>query len=67
MLLDFAGFKKGYTKFEKWLMNHNVLPLHGRIKHPQTQGKIERFHRSLKNELLNHKTFNNIDCVNTEL
>ena len=64
---QFAGFKKGYTKFEKWLMNHNVLPLHGRIKHPQTQGKIERFHRSLKNELLNHKTFNNIDCVNTEL
>ena len=64
---QFAGFKKGYTKFEKWLMNHNVLPLHGRIKHPQTQGKIERFHRSLKNELLNYKTFNNIECVNIEL
>lgn len=41
---QFAGFRQGYTQFEKWLMNHDVLPIHGRIKHPQTQGKIERFH-----------------------
>ena len=37
-------------------MNHDVLPLHGRIKHPQTQGKIERFHRTMKQELLKHYT-----------
>lgn len=51
---QFAGFKKGYTKFEKWLMDLDVLPIHGRIKHPQTQGKIERFHRTMKDELLKH-------------
>lgn len=51
---QFAGFRHGYTLFEKWLMNHDVLPIHGRIKHPQTQGKIERFHRAMKEELLNH-------------
>jgi transposase InsO family protein len=51
---QFAGFKKGYTQFEKWLMEQDILPIHGRIKHPQTQGKIERFHRTMKQELLNH-------------
>lgn len=57
---QFAGFRQGYTQFEKWLMNHDVLPIHGRIKHPQTQGKIERFHRTMKTELLNHRVFDNI-------
>ena len=51
---QFAGFRQGYTQFEKWLMNHDVLPIHGRIKHPQTQGKIERFHRAMNQELLKH-------------
>ena len=56
---QFAGFRHGYTQFEKWLMCHNILPIHGRMKHPQTQGKIERFHKTLKSELLNHNTFEN--------
>lgn len=64
---QFAGFKGGYTNFEKWLMNNNVLPIHCRIKHPQTQGKIERFHRTMKTELLNHKTFSDISDANKEL
>ena len=53
---QFAGFRQGYTQFEKWLMNHDVLPIHGRIKHPQTQGKIERFHRAMNQEVLKHYT-----------
>lgn len=58
---QFAGFRRGYTQFEKWLMTLDVLPVHGRIKHPQTQGKIERFHRSMKCELLTHVRIENID------
>lgn len=57
---QFAGFKHGYTQFEKWLMNHDVLPIHGRIKHPQTQGKIERFHRTMNQEVLKHYTPKNM-------
>jgi transposase InsO family protein len=57
---QFAGFKKGYTQFEKWLMDLDILPIHGRIKHPQTQGKIERFHRTMKQELLNHRQITDI-------
>lgn len=58
---QFAGFRKGYTQFERWLMELDILPIHGRIKHPQTQGKIERFHRTMKQELLNHVSIANID------
>lgn len=58
---QFAGFKKGYTQFERWLMDLDILPIHGRIKHPQTQGKIERFHRTMKQELLNHTEIADIE------
>ena len=64
---QFAGFKKGYTKFERWLMDLDILPIHGRIKHPQTQGKIERFHRTMKQELLNHTTIANIEDAENKL
>ena len=64
---QFAGFKHGYTQFEKWLMNLNILPIHGRIKHPQTQGKIERFHRTLKDELLKHNTFLDLNDADKQL
>ena len=64
---QFAGFKQGYTQFEKWLMNHDVLPIHGRVYHPQTQGKIERFHRTMKDELLKHHQFANIAEVSARL
>ena len=64
---QFAGFKKGYTQFEKWLMDLDVLPIHGRIKHPQTQGKIERFHRTMKQELLNHTQIADIEDAAAKL
>jgi transposase InsO family protein len=48
----FAGIRGGYTQFERFLMDQDILPIHGRFYHPQTQGKIERFHRTLKQELL---------------
>lgn len=64
---QFAGFRHGYTQFEKWLMNLDVLPIHGRIKHPQTQGKIERFHRTLNNELLKHSKFADIADADEKL
>lgn len=53
---QFSGLRKGYTQLEKWLMNHDVSPIHGRFKHPQTQGKIERFHKSMKDEVLKFYT-----------
>lgn len=49
---QFSGFRGGYTQFERWLMDLDVLPIHGRLAHPQTQGKVERFHRTMKAEAL---------------
>ena len=49
---QFSGFRGGYTQFERFLMDLDIAPIHGRIMHPQTQGKIERFHRTLKQEAL---------------
>lgn len=64
---QFAGFKGGYTSFERWLMDHEILPVHGRIMHPQTQGKIERFHRTMNQELLKHHTFSDLADVSLQL
>ena len=63
---QFAGFRKGYTQFEKWLIDLDIHPIHGRIKHPQTQGKIERFHRTMKHELLNHTEIADIEDAQTK-
>ena len=54
---QFAGFKGGYTQFERWLMDLDIVPLHGRPLHPQTQGKIERFHRTMKDEVIKRNAF----------
>lgn len=42
----------GHTRLSVWLLRLGVRVLHGRPRHPQTQGKAERFHRTLKAELL---------------
>ena len=43
---------QGYTAFEVWLLRVGIRLHHGRPYHPQTQGKDERFHRSLDVEVL---------------
>jgi len=40
------------TAMDVWLLRLGVRPLHGRPLHPQTQGKIERFHKTLQLDLL---------------
>ncbi len=43
------------AEFKEYLRNKGVKPIHGRANHPQTQGKIERYHRTMKNIVkLNH-------------
>ena len=45
----------GYTPYEVWMMQLGILPIHGRPLHPQTQGKEERFHRTLKEDVLKRR------------
>jgi transposase InsO family protein len=44
----------GYTKLGVWLLQLGVHLWHSRVRHPQTLGKDERFHQSLKREVLAH-------------
>ena len=46
-----------HTQLSVWLMLLGVQVCHGRPLHPQTQGKDERFHRTLKADLLARRDF----------
>jgi transposase InsO family protein len=47
-----SGSSERHTPLSVWLLDLDVGVTHGRPYHPQTQGKDERFHRSLKAEVL---------------
>lgn len=47
----------GLTALEVWLLRLGIQLRHGRPYHPQTQGKVERFHRTLSAELLQGTQF----------
>jgi transposase InsO family protein len=53
-----------YTPLTVWLLRLGIQVSHSRPYHPQTQGKDERFHRTLKQELLSRRTF--IDLGDTQ-
>ena len=49
-----------WTPLTVWLLRLGVGVSHGRPYHPQTQGKDERFHRTLKAEVLKGRSFENL-------
>jgi transposase InsO family protein len=48
----YRGGRSCYTQFSVWLIRLGIRVSHSRPHHPQTQGKDERFHRTLGVELL---------------
>jgi transposase InsO family protein len=44
-----------YTAFTVWLMQLGIRVSHSRPRHPQTNGKLERFHRTLKQDVILRK------------
>ena len=55
--------KQEHTTFSAWLIRLGIFTMHSRPMHPQTQGKLERFHRTLKAELLNRFCFNSLQAA----
>jgi transposase InsO family protein len=52
-----------HTALSVWLMRLGVRVYHGRPHHPQTQGKEERFHRTLQAEVLARGGWSDCDHV----
>ena len=50
-----------HTWLGLWLLELGVAVSHGRPYHPQTQGKDERFHRTLMAEVIGRRTFADLD------
>ena len=50
-----------FTPLTVWMIQLGMRVVHSRPYHPQTLGKLERFHRSLKAELLQGRSFVDID------
>jgi len=46
-----------FSTVSLWLLRLDVLMLHGRPYHPQTQGKDERFHGTIAAEVLRGRSF----------
>lgn len=46
-----------WTRFTAWLARLEIGVSHGRPRHPQTQGKVERWHKTLNVELLRENLY----------
>ncbi len=49
---EHSGDGPEHTALSVWLLRLGIRVLHGRPYHPQTQGKDERFHRTLRADLI---------------
>jgi hypothetical protein len=50
-----------FTSLTVWLIRIGIRVSHSRPYHPQTQGKDERFHRTLNVELLKNNSFRDLE------
>lgn len=52
-----------WTQLTVWIMQLGICIIYCRIRHPQTQGKIERFHRTFKYDLIKRVEFDSFSQI----
>ena len=62
-----AEARNGASAFELELLALGIQPKHSRPYHPQTCGKVERFHQTLKKWLTKHPASNTTTELQTQL
>jgi transposase InsO family protein len=62
-----SRFTHGHNDFERLIASLGVTQKNGHPGHPQTQGKIERFHRTLKLWLIGRRRPSTITALQNEL
>ena len=55
----------GLTRLEAWWLRLGIEPWHGRVYHPQTQGKVERFHGTIAAEVFAQRQFPDLATAQT--
>lgn len=63
----FRSHRGGVTSFTMRLWRLNIRHLHGRPHHPQTQGKVERLHRTLDVETLKGRRYETLQAARQAL
>lgn len=61
-----SNWPGGFTLFERMLLDLDIQPIHGKPRHPQTQGKDERFNQTLARELLAYTTLRTMPHAQAE-
>ena len=55
-----------WMRLTAWLVRLGISTSHGRPDHPQTQGKDERFHRTLVAEVLRDRSFSDLTYIHIQ-
>ena len=62
-----ASHPGSLSRLEAWLIRLGIRVLHGRPYHPQTQGKVERWHRTLKTDVFQFGRFPDLAAAQVAL
>lgn len=57
----FRGHQGGVTRLTGYLIRLGIRHLSGRAYHPQTQGKVERLHRTIQADVLNAAEYRSVE------